>query len=204
MQSALDIRNELSELRRELGSPGELIGTLQPTNRSPHGPRPGIYRAVEVVRTVSPGSRIEVSETAAGGRASRREPGPSRVRRRRREPSNVVARMVSASAVTDSDQSGNEDIWVTQPSWRICSQSDPRPQRVRPRARLDPPMGIRLRLWGNETAGASTWNPGDGRAVAPAMSPRASVNLQGFAFWRGRRTGQSLRSPRGVSPGDVH
>jgi eukaryotic-like serine/threonine-protein kinase len=175
VQSALDIRNELSELRRELES-GELIGTLQPTRRTrltltnvglPIAAAIGLFLLVRVSRStksqqvVVPRVENPVQVTSAAGLENHPTWSPD-----------------GGRIAYDSDQSGNPDIWVAQPTGGPAVNLTP-----------DHDGSDREPAWspdGNQIAFVSE-RDGRGVYVIPAiggpsnrMSPRASVDLQAF------------------------
>ncbi len=135
VQSALDIRNELSELRRELES-GELLGSSQPIRKTRlTSTNVGllIVAAAGLLLLVGVGL-LRSTKPSAGHRASRREPGPSHVRCRSRESSDVVAGWWTHRVRLGPERQrgylgGTADR-------RTCSQPHRRSQRTRHRAGL--------------------------------------------------------------------
>jgi Tol biopolymer transport system component len=174
VQSALDIRNELGELRRELES-GELLGTPQPTRSTRLTLRNvglliaaaiGLFLLVRVSRSTKPaviGPRVEnpVQVTSAAGVENHPTWSPD-----------------GGRIAYDSDQSGNQDIWVAQPTGGPAVNLTP-----------DHDGFDREPAWspdGNQIAFVSE-RDGRGVYVIPAiggpsnrMSPRASVDLLAF------------------------
>jgi Tol biopolymer transport system component len=114
-QSALDIRNELSELRRELES-GELLGTPQPARNTRLTFRNvglllaavfglfllvlvGLLKSTKPLQVIVPRVENPVQVTSAAGLENHPTWSPD-----------------GGRIAYDSDQSGNDDIWVTQPT----------------------------------------------------------------------------------------
>jgi serine/threonine protein kinase len=176
-QSALDIRNELNELRRELES-GELSGAPPPT-------RPVRVAGRNLVVLIAAGIGLVLVVRAA---VLRLATPPQAVLPRVENPVQVTSAAGVENDPTwspdggrvayDSDQSGNRDIWVTQPTGGPAVNLTPDYKGFDSEPAWSPD--------GNQIAFVSA-RDGGGVYVMPAiggpatrMSPRASADVQVF------------------------